>query len=672
MLDARNSDDILSIEPQYDQGLEDDDSISSISDSGDAVKSDDEVFSSSSSEYDDDVNGNIDAESGKGVDQTYAELTDFKWQHFSQELGVNTFILNENKYCIILGLKKYQEVMICGSFQLRILKGGITYNDVHYNASRELINIWHPTCSAMSPIGSSFYAGWDERSFMVSDVAKTGIEHQEFECVLSIQDRCLGLQDISGLNTVFRDLWVPQHFQRLGHSSSASFSIVSKDTLRDLSNILTLTISPSWSAKLAELSQFHQANLHDMRVMVLGGKNCGKSTFLRLLLQRLLHTNEDEHEPIFYLDLDPGQPEFSRPDCISLSKIDKSLELGNPLAQSNFTPIAERYIGTNSPSSFPTQYLKEVSELFDSFSSEFHMGTTLLNVPGWIKGFGIQILNYLINNFKPTHIVLVDSGSGRQSFINELQINSSFTSFQRENYQAQIDSIDGYHGSSFSTFRNRFHASHLRQFRLLSHFHTLSSSKKLIKYDFTPLVKTAPLRVSFGDNDPIKGFVIEQNTVSWSDSHLKDALEGTIVGIYKLDGNFLAEKLDSVPVLKNVGDGYFLSLGLIHSIDTTEAYINIYLPFLHHRELMALENDQLYLRRRKTETPQCELYPSNECLVPQGESDIPFLSFKRQKNMNLFGKFAEISLEEGTLKRSLYWPNLRYYNTMQLVYIMGL
>ncbi|SCV00898.1 LANO_0F09120g1_1 [Lachancea nothofagi CBS 11611] len=634
----------LTFGPQYDQISKDDDSTTSSSGSEASSDSSNESLSSqkSASEYDDE-----EEEKESPGENLKDSFYTHKWEQFCPRVGVNCCPLNGSAQTLVIALKQGQDIMISGSFQIRIVKGGITYNEVHYNASRELISIWHPTCSSMSPISSSFYAGWDERNFLNNDITKTGIKHQEFECILLVSSRCSGLSNISRLNHVFKSLWVPQDYLFQGASSAnSSFAILSRETMKDTTNILTLNISKAWSSKLSELSLFHKNNLHDMRVMVLGGKNSGKSTFLRLLLQKFLHTDTEEDEAIFYLDIDPGQTEFSRPDSISLTKIQKDVELGNPLGQSNDTPLTERYIGTSSPGTFPSQYLQEVNNLMSSFTDEQHMGTTLLNVPGWIKGFGIQILNTVIRGFKPTHIVIIDSDSRKQVFLNEFQIGPTFITPQRESYEPEISRIDGYHGSSASLIQSRFHASHLRQFRLLSHFHKTHSSKLQIEYNFTPMVNYAPLRVSFGVGKSIKAFMIEQNVEGWSDKDIKDALEGTIVGIYTTNEDFIVEQPNRIPIVRKAEKSAFTSLGLIHSINVRDSFINIYLP-LHVKNIQEAGKSYWFLRRCKTETPLCELYPIDGSLAKDSDIDLPFISFKRPKKYEFIWKVRRNILRRG-------------------------
>ncbi|CEP60557.1 polynucleotide 5'-hydroxyl-kinase LALA0_S01e13652g [Lachancea lanzarotensis] len=644
----------LESELQYQDDIEDDDSLtsetsSSVADIIDSADDDALPSAGPASEYEDD------AEEGESDEKATQDIPSArKWENFHLLGGVNHFLLNNDGTKALVALKQGEEVMIAGSFQVQILKGGIKYNDVHYNASQTALRVWHPSCSSMSPISSSFFAGWKERAFITPEILKTQVAHKDFECILLISNRCSGLLEISKLDSIFSNLWVSRDYltSHTASSQQSTFAILTGRTMRDTTSVLSLNISSSWTQKLDELSLFHQGNPLDMRLMVLGGKNSGKSTFLRLLLQRFLHVDNDDDELIFYLDIDPGQTEFSGPDCISLNCVGKDLELGNPLGQSPNVPTIERYVGTNTPSAFPSKYLAEITELIDIAANEVHIGSTVLNVPGWVKGFGIQIVNNIISRFKPTHILLLGSVAKNQSLLNELQVDGTFSTPLRENYKAEVDIIDGYHGSPADfSLKARIQPYHLRQFRLLSHFHKLCSASHLIKYDFTPLIKQRPLRVSFGASGPIKAFKLPIPGDKWTDKNIKDMLEGTIVGIYKAAEKFDVNTQGRIPVAGQSTGGVFLHLGFIHSINVQEAYVNIYLPFSRKVSPTDQSAFDFFIERRKTEAPVSELLPHNELLNDHPELEIPFVSSRKPKKYEYVWKVRRNIQRRGHLTK---------------------
>lgn len=74
------------------------------------------------------------------------------------------------------------------------------------------------------------------------------------------------------------------------------------------------------------------------KVFLCGGKGVGKSTFLRYAINKLLM----KYEKIRVVDLDPGQPEFTVPGCVSVHTIIE------PVFGPNYTHIRkpEKYVNT--------------------------------------------------------------------------------------------------------------------------------------------------------------------------------------------------------------------------------------------------------------------------------------------------------------------------------------
>lgn len=570
-----------------------------------------------------------------------------KWQSFRIELGHNYFPFSDSQGNVLLGLSSNDEILVSGCFRLQIVKGGIKYNDVHYSASWKQLSIWHPLSSSISPICSSFYAGWDERVFLDKAFCDR-LLLDDFECVIRLSNGPSGLRGITRLNPGFKELWVPSSYCPIGsEKSNTTFAILSPDT-SPIANFSTLSISKAWWDIISKLQMFHKNNSQDMRIAVIGGKNSGKSTLLRILLQRFLHGNSDQPntEPIFYLDTDPGQPEYSKPDCISLSKIYPDLALGNHLCQAPSQTIAECYIGSSSPQDFPVRYLSDVDHLIDQFEEQVHMGTTLLNLPGWIKGFGIRILNHIVAKFKPTHIVFLES-SKRHTTSNELIIPQLFSSLQRDQYVPLIYKVDGYFGQSEPTLQNVFNSSQLREFRILCYFHRSLSSQKIQSYNFEPLLKKAPLQVSFGTKSGINAFEFVGGPDKLHSDDIKSALEGTVAGLFTSPSEVSVVENHPFKIIEQPTALNFLTMAIIHSINVQDMFINLYIPESDQDKILKLKDATFFLRRVKTQTPLCELYPPDGLLSKYSQTGLPFLAFDSHKKYEHIWKVRRNVMRRG-------------------------
>ena len=65
------------------------------------------------------------------------------------------------------------------------------------------------------------------------------------------------------------------------------------------------------------------------KIVGTGGKGVGKSTMLKYITNRLIQDG-----PVLWIDLDPGQAEFTLPGCLSCTVLKK------PLIGPNFTHLA--------------------------------------------------------------------------------------------------------------------------------------------------------------------------------------------------------------------------------------------------------------------------------------------------------------------------------------------
>ncbi|XP_051947607.1 polynucleotide 5'-hydroxyl-kinase NOL9-like [Xyrauchen texanus] len=137
-------------------------------------------------------------------------------------------------------------------------------------------------------------------------------------------------------------------------------------------------------------------------ILVCGGKNSGKSTFNRHLINSLLnHTASVE-----YLECDLGQTEFTPPGCLSLCTVTEPL-LGPPFTHLH-DPEHMVYYGQTDCQADIDRYLESLKSLWRHCSGE---SPVIINTMGWVKGQGFQILVDLIRLFSVTHVVQLSYGN---------------------------------------------------------------------------------------------------------------------------------------------------------------------------------------------------------------------------------------------------------------------
>lgn len=137
------------------------------------------------------------------------------------------------------------------------------------------------------------------------------------------------------------------------------------------------------------------------KILIIGGKNVGKSTLLRYLI----NCNIKKFSKLAILDFDIGQPEIFVPQTISAIILDKPL-LG-PGYLHSLKPNKSLLFGDKNILSSPTFYIKNIKNLIDycNEQEEFHNIPWFINTMGYNKGFGSELISIIIKLLKPTNII---------------------------------------------------------------------------------------------------------------------------------------------------------------------------------------------------------------------------------------------------------------------------
>ncbi|KAH0795943.1 Polynucleotide 5'-hydroxyl-kinase NOL9 [Histomonas meleagridis] len=146
-------------------------------------------------------------------------------------------------------------------------------------------------------------------------------------------------------------------------------------------------------------------------IFVVGNQSSGKSTFTKYLVNNLLNS----YSNVYYLDLDPGQPEIFLPGCITASKINRYL-LNPPEFNFRFAGN-KQFIGSFSPTK---AFTKHVEVLFKRLPTDTFV---VINSFGWIKGLGLEIHQNLLNIIKPNAIIMLHKADETPTVMSNSQIN---------------------------------------------------------------------------------------------------------------------------------------------------------------------------------------------------------------------------------------------------------
>lgn len=178
-----------------------------------------------------------------------------------------------------------------------------------------------------------------------------------------------------------------------------------------------LDIPKSWDAAILQLSNPRTSRAP--QVLVCGPKSSGKSTFTRLLTNRILakvvHKEEahskDLEKGVILLDIDPGQPEFSPPGQLSLIYL-RNPTFGPPFSHPSVPRasgelIRAHSVATMSPKENPIHYHNCVVDLCRVYWESHRSVPLVVNCSGWIVGGGLDVLLQLIHAILPTDLVFM-------------------------------------------------------------------------------------------------------------------------------------------------------------------------------------------------------------------------------------------------------------------------
>ncbi|KAJ2830688.1 Polynucleotide 5'-hydroxyl-kinase grc3, partial [Coemansia furcata] len=161
--------------------------------------------------------------------------------------------------------------------------------------------------------------------------------------------------------------------------------------------------------------------------VVAGTQGQGKSTFSRLLLNRLI----SRYGRIFYMETDLGQSELCPPGALTLTMLTDPL-LGPPFTHSGVTEAYHAvYMGVTTPKNDPDRYVAAIRRLTAVYRDHVTTGRLqralaagdkpayassaadlngqvvplVVNTQGWLKGLGLDLHYSLCEAVKPTNYV---------------------------------------------------------------------------------------------------------------------------------------------------------------------------------------------------------------------------------------------------------------------------
>ncbi|KAG7293790.1 hypothetical protein NEMBOFW57_003847 [Staphylotrichum longicolle] len=331
-----------------------------------------------------------------------------------------------------------------------------------------------------------------------------------------------GLRQLANLNPGFAKLWNETANEADSKARSSTFEIIYTSQDVPKRAVLQELVSPAeWNKKLSGLVAAKRKGTPV--IFMCGPKSSGKSTFGRLLANRLMTdrggTRNKPWSTVMVLDVDPGQPEYSPPGVISLCKIttpNLSPSFCHPTLSPAEGQVRAHAIASVTPAQDPAHFIECVLDLFAHYQQGPDAKCPLvINTPGWIQGTGLDILTELIASIQPTEVIYM-SQDGPDETVNTLRSACTTTTLP-----TPFSSLPSQPNDSAPARTSL----HFRTMQTMSYFHLAHQhqTSPLPSWNPTPLTALRPWRVRYPAPDL-----------------LAEAINGTVLALVKVENRAAA------------------------------------------------------------------------------------------------------------------------------------
>ncbi|XP_074645215.1 polynucleotide 5'-hydroxyl-kinase NOL9-like isoform X2 [Tubulanus polymorphus] len=330
---------------------------------------------------------------------------------------INRFIDISNDEVLCL-MQCKQSVALRGIYELKVVCGAGEMCGYRFLPGREYQQIYCPNLYCTLPFETCEID--NTKSARISQLQSHLINNESIlkelspditdtTCILSLRKLTISsfacVKDITPFNRLFTG----------GQSSAISDSALSRISIEISSQSDSVFSTPADYKNVQNEFMTSFSDAADSPIIVLcGGKNVGKSTMSRYLVNSALNVCDT----VAYLDCDVGQTEFTAPGLVSLNLITRPL-LGPPFSH-QLEPECCYFVGGVSPANDPSYYLKCVQRAFYKYSSLGPRVPLIVNTIGWNNGVGVCIMVEILKLIKPNRVVQLISKSIKQNYSSDL------------------------------------------------------------------------------------------------------------------------------------------------------------------------------------------------------------------------------------------------------------
>lgn len=510
-------------------------------------------------------------------------------------------VARDDDVCMELFMSSNETAVFTGEYDIEVVKGTATVYGAVLNASSGSHRVYAPSIQALPEL--------------VARKAST---------VVRITTVASSLRKLEKLSPLFRNIWTTDS---KGRSSAFLGSTADDPMQRPLSVIQTDAATQKVLTQLAGKAEDSQGAI---RVMAVGSKSAGKSTFNRQLCNALL--TRPTAKRCLYLDLDPGQPEFGPPGQVSLVEV-RTLALGPSFthqaskSSKAYKLLASHTLAAMSFKDDPDHYLACVHELMAAVTArQKRKGTCplLVNSCGWVSGLGATVLTDLFDIIQVSDAIVIDGIEPALTETIRAKCRSCFALPRAPRVQSLRSPAE------------------LRAMQTLAYFHSQQDVKSSMKWTNKALNTMHPLIVKY--DGPAAGITaIASYGQTVPSKFLAEVLDGSIVALVTcendealrqalsaslLDGaSAQAEAADSepsgldlirrtpeqLPYIPSHRTGYLrpleprhsscAGLALVRGIDTERRELHLVTP-MHESQIAEIMRKPLILVRGSFDAPE--------------------------------------------------------------------
>lgn len=494
--------------------------------------------------------------------------------NFSLLPGINVCYYNNHQ---ILGLQTGDRLVMKGQYQIEVLHG-FAEIDCYILYPGECITIRATNITSLPCVTTS----------NSQNLKATQPFSKPFSAIIKLTNVNDNLDSLSRFYPHLRNFYHTDN--SVDESKYNKFRYTFTHMTKPESNNFGTSIPTSWKSAFSNITGDTMKNKGNQTILIIGNKNTGKSSFLKLLYNTLLSQSSllKEDKIFRILDIDPGQPELCLPGCISLSEL-KSPLLGTlePFKLAKTSEIV-KFIGFNSPDVQPLNYFHQLNSLIEQIEKQSFGKNivTFINSPGWVKGFGAEVISHIVSSIHISHLIQLSDQSRDLDILRE-------TNWDKNTSIIKLTSINGSNMPS-----NPYSPSVIKNFKLITYMHY---NRETNNYDFNPLILKPPFRIPYTPSNKridqlldfkgVMGISIYDSLGLLPDD-VPNALEAQYVSMITVAKSEIRAKLQalnnhsrfmstSVPniidesVVQSL-DSNFHGLAIIHSVDKKNKLFNIY------------------------------------------------------------------------------------------------